>query len=123
MNCPHCLKVIDYLTKTDQNPQNMRLVSIDTDHTSQLQLSLFLKEVDSSSTPFALLRNIKEKKSIEEMPVDNDLKTKAKNSLNFLSNLGITSIPVLISEHQNDEKSIFIGTDKIISHLILTSNR
>ncbi len=122
MNCSHCLKVIRFLANNYPTDVNIKLASIDSDHKSLSQLSLFLRQVSSDSNPFSLLGDIKEKKISTDAPISKNLKIQSKNALSFLSNLGITNIPVLVADISNKEKKVLISVDKIIPFLDKTIN-
>jgi len=116
MNCPHCQEVISFLG-SHHIDTSVRLVSIDTDQPSLARLSLFLQQVPSSSNPFKSLHDIKEKASIDTVPISHKLKQQTQQGANFLNNLGITNIPVLITDYSNNEKNILVGTANILSFL------
>jgi len=117
MNCSHCLEVIRFLSDNHPAEINIQLVAIDSDLTSLSKLSFFLRQTSESPNPFKLLANIKKDNSLTDASVNENLKIQTQNGLSFLSNLGITSIPVLISELNDKEKGILIGSDKIIPFL------
>jgi len=117
MSCPHCLEVIKFLSKNYPLSQTLRLATTDTDPQTLGKIESFLQQAPQSHNPFKLLKEIKESSTIEVKPARKGLEAKAKNSLNFLSNIGSTSIPVLISEQTNNEKRIIIGSSEIISFL------
>jgi len=116
-NCPHCLKVISFLADNYPADIDINLASIDSDRTSLSNLSFFIRQAPKAPNPFELLRSIKENHSNTIEPIKKGLKIKTKNGFNYLSNLGITNIPVLIVELTNKEKKILIGTEKIIPFL------
>ena len=73
-----------------------------------------MSQAAESPNPFKLLADIKENTSITDKSISKNLKIQTQNGLHFLSNLGINSIPVLVSEMQNKGKKILTGSDKII---------
>ncbi len=116
MNCPHCQEVISFLGDHHIDT-SVRLVSIDTEPSALARLSLFLQQVPSSSNPFKSLHDIKEKSSIDAVPISHKLKQQTEQGAIFLNNLGITNIPVLITDYSTNEKNILVGTANILSFL------
>ncbi|MBV5340924.1 MAG: hypothetical protein J0665_15420 [Deltaproteobacteria bacterium] len=116
MNCPHCLGVVSFLGDHPLQTQ-IRLVSIDTDHSSLARLSSFLQQSPDASNPFKLLHEIKENNSVANTPISQELKKQTQNGANFLNNLGITRIPVLVADFPNNQKTIIVGDSEILSFL------
>ncbi len=117
MHCPHCLEVVDYLAHHPPDGYTLMLGSIDRDQEALQQLEAFLQGMPSSANPYQLLTEIKKEGSAGGQPVRPSLARQTENSLNFLSNLGITSIPALFIETSANEKRIITGSEKIIEFL------
>lgn len=117
LNCQHCSEVVHFLSENYAGEVNIRLATIDTDPKSLAKLSLFLEKVIAADNPFQLLGEIKESSHGADTPIRKGLKLHAQSSLNFLNNLGITEIPILLTEVEKDEKRILIGSSQIISFL------
>jgi hypothetical protein len=118
MNCPHCLEVISFLAGRYPLDIKIKLAAIDTDPLSLAKLNLFLQQAPTSVNPFKLLREIKEDTSSNaNTQIPPTLKNQTQNGVNFLNNLGITNIPVLIFEPSPNEKKIMAGSTEIISFI------
>jgi hypothetical protein len=116
MNCPHCQEVIAFLGD-HQFETHIKLVSIDSDHSSLARLNTFLQQAPASSNPFKLLHEIKKDSPIANGAIPQELKKQTQNGANFLNNLGITRIPVLIADFPNNQKTILTGDSEILSFL------
>jgi len=117
MHCPHCLDVIDFISKNNHIDKTIQLAIIDTDEESLTKIGIFLQQVPTASNPFTLLKEIKESDITNSAPFDKKLKVKAQNSLNFLSTVGVYSVPVLVAEQSIYEKTIIVGSTQIIDNI------
>jgi len=117
MHCPHCLDVVDYLAHHPPNGYTLMLASVDQDQEALQQLETFLQRMATSANPYQLLTEIKKGDSIGNLAVRASLPLQTKNSLNFLSNLGIISIPALWIENSPIDKRIITGSENIIDFL------
>lgn len=116
MNCPHCLDVIDYLKRTPTFYDSFNFATIDKDQKSLMKISHFLREVPESQNPFSLLLDLKRNNDRKAIPINKLLKVSGVNTVQFLSNLAINSIPVVIVEPTHNEKQLFVGSEAIISY-------
>ncbi len=116
MECPHCLEIIATLAATDVRNDTWQFASIDTDDASLRKLSKFLQEAPKSENPFGLLKQIKVE-SIPTYAISKVVRESSKHTLNFLANLQISSIPVLIIDDSSGKKQIFLGTSNILQAL------
>ncbi len=117
MHCPHCLDVVDYLAHHPPNGYTLMLASVDQDQEALEQLESFLQRMPASTNPYQLLTEIKEGGRISNLKVRSSLPNQTKNSLNFLSNLGIITIPALWIENSPSDKRIITGSENIINFL------
>ena len=118
MQCPHCEKVLAYLTK--KNPQDVtwQLAATDTDNDSLAELSEFVRQSAGHNNPFSLLKKIKkESGSKNNLKIISKLKKKTKKAQIFLANIGINKIPVLVVELPPNSKTLYIGAPTILRHL------
>lgn len=122
MNCSHCLEVVKFLAKTHPIRNRVNIATVDTDKKSLQKLSLFLRDLLTTENPYKLLVDIKETTTVENIQVKKSLELSGKNTLNFLSNVGVTSIPVLIVEQAKNEKRIITGSHSIINTLVSFKN-
>jgi glutaredoxin-related protein len=114
MNCPHCLDVVSYLSNNYPVATDFRLVTIDQDRNSLKKISTFMEKAAENDNPFKLLKSIKNGDVRHDQVIDENLPKKATYGLQFLNNLGITSIPVLVAESIDQDKRILVGADAII---------
>ena len=117
MNCPHCLEVITFLAQHYPMDAKINLVSIDADALSLAKLSIFIEKAPSSPNPFQLLKEIKGATSIPDVAIPTSLTKQVKNGSNYLNNIGIKSIPVLVADVSDGEKRILVGTTEIFAFL------
>lgn len=117
MHCSHCLDVVDYLAHHPPNGYTLLLASVDQDQEALHQLEFFLQRMPASANPYQLLTEIKKGGNIGSLAVRASLPIQTKNSLNFLSNLGIVSIPALWVEKSPSDKRIITGSENIIDFL------
>lgn len=116
MECPHCLGIIATLAATDVRNESWQFASIDNDEASISKLSRFLKEAPNAENPFLLLKQVKEE-PIHTYEISKVVKESSQHTLNFLANLGISSIPVLILDDPGGKKQIMIGATNILQAL------
>ncbi len=123
MHCPHCLDVVGHLAEEPPIGYQVKLVSIDRDPESLQQLETFLQQAPTSANPYQLLKSIKEAGVAESssVAVRKTLPLHTQNGFNFLANLGITSIPVLLVEASGTEKKLLIGAETIVDFLQKTA--
>ena len=114
MNCPHCLQVISFLADNYPMDIDIRLAAIDSDKESLSAITFFLQQEKNAANPFQLLKKIKEDHLQKHISIRKGLRKQTTDGFNYIANLGITGIPVLVAELKHNEKKIFIGTDKII---------
>lgn len=117
MECPHCSEIINVLSTKDINNDIWQFASIDSDKTSLMKLSKFLQQAKKTNeNPFKILKKLKED-PLQNFEISTLIKESTKYTLDFLSNLDISAIPVLIIDNSQDRKQIFIGTPDILNAL------
>ncbi len=121
LNCQHCSEVVSYLSDTPQVATNFKLVTIDQDADSLKRISRFKKEAVGINNPFKLLKSIKADSVSSNQYIAKDLPKQSAYGLQFLSNLGITGIPVLVVESTSNIH-ILRGSEAIISFLQNSKN-
>ena len=117
MHCPHCLEVVSYLSENMAENYKVKLATVDKDSEALSKISLFLKNAPSSENPFSLLYELKESEVAQGIEINKSLHGKGQHGLNFLSNLGLSSIPVLVYESELNKKTIVSGSTEIIQFL------
>ena len=124
LNCPHCKDVLKLLAEKNPNDMKWRFAIVDGDKDIITKLGLFYDNAADSDNPFKLLLETKDKdiplppKILDKFP---DLTRQARI---FLSNIGITGIPVLVIDITPDKKIILTGTKEITNYLAtLTDNK
>lgn len=117
LNCSHCLHVVDRLANTYPIDFPLNLVSIDQDRASLAKLSHFVEKANTQENPFDFLLELKKNESTPPSIVNREIIKMNKNGLNYLSNLGIKNIPVLIQDIDSNHKNVIIGSNNILSAL------
>ncbi len=117
MHCSHCLDVISFLADQDLTGTVWRLAAIDQDNEALQQLTLFLQQAQDTSSPFALLKKIKQSSALATFSPLPFLKETSTASRTYLNNLGINSIPLLIIDQHDDKIQFFSGSTAIINGL------
>lgn len=121
VNCPHCSDVISYLSDNPHVANNFKFVTIDQDTDSLKKISRFKNEVTGNNNPFELFKSIKAKSEPSSQDIAQGLTQQAAYGLQFLNNLGIATIPILVVESTSNMQ-ILRGSETIIRFLQNTEN-
>jgi len=116
MHCPHCHDVIEYLMKQNGSTTHWQIASIDIDADSISKLSNILSKTTPDKNIFKELFFAPQKTISSDNEPSPNIKKRANAARSFLSNLGLTAIPVLVVE-ENGSKTIITGSHKIIPYL------
>lgn len=116
LHCSHCQEVIAYLSDHPPITNKFRFATIDQDQDSLKKISRFTKEVLHQENQFAFFKNIENAPIPLNQAISKGLMEKANYAQQFLINLDITGVPVLLAETKT-EKKLLIGTDSIIDFL------
>lgn len=122
LTCKHCAQVVSYLKENLPNNVEFRLASIDTTTQLRTELSYFLQDVESGSTNIFLELEKHKDFTIDtgimsETEMTKQLSTQTQNALNYLTNNGIKTVPVLLVEKSMNEKQLLTGSKAILDFL------
>jgi hypothetical protein len=118
MECPHCLKLIDFLSKHQISSTRFQLASIDQSPDALRKIALFLQKAPQEQNIF---KSLLESKNAVTAPSNHNvhiIKKANKKALAFLSNIGIYTIPVIIINTSQNEKHIFTSGESAINYFI-----
>jgi len=118
MECPHCLKLIEFLSKHQITSTRFQLASIDQSPEALHKIALFLQNSTKEKNIFKILLESKHKVAPSTGRNLQMIKKANKKAVSFLANMGINTIPVLIINTLQDEKRIFTTGESAINYFL-----
>lgn len=118
MECPHCLKLIKFLSEHEIPSTRFQIASVDQAPESLRKISTFLQNINRRDNIF---KTLLESKTHPAPPGNHNLKIIKKanrKAVSFLAHNGIHSIPVIIIDTKNNEKRIFTSSNAAIKYFL-----
>lgn len=123
MHCPHCMELIASFESMNLAHINWKFANIDQDKESLQKIAEFMERAKKERDVFSLLLGIKkaQAKNGYGKQTLKLIREKNRHTLQFLTNLGVNSIPVVLIDKANKSKLILQGKNESLLHIKLFS--